>query len=61
MLLRKTSQAVVIPEQPELRYSFSAGLVRIRAEKDIHHAIRRADKLLYEAKSAGRARIIDDR
>ncbi len=61
MLLRKVSQAVVIPEQPELHYSFSAGLVGISSEKDILHAIRRADKLLYDAKSAGRARIIDDR
>lgn len=57
MLQRKIAEMVVSPTHPELRYSFSAGLVEIRPDKDIHHAIRKADRLLYVAKSAGRARV----
>jgi len=57
VLLRKVEQMVVTPVHPELRYTFSAGLVYVREGKDIYRAIRRADKLLYDAKSAGRARI----
>ena len=44
-------------EQPPLRCSFSAGLVAVTFDEDIHDAIRRADKCLYEAKAAGRARV----
>lgn len=57
VLLRKVSQSVVIPEHPALRYTFSAGLVRVQEDEEIHEAIRRADQLLYDAKSAGRARV----
>jgi diguanylate cyclase (GGDEF)-like protein len=39
-------------------YSFSAGLVLVRHDKDIHHAIRRADRLMYRAKQEGRARVL---
>lgn len=39
-------------------FTFSAGLVLVRQDKDIHHAIRRADKLMYRAKAEGRARIL---
>jgi diguanylate cyclase (GGDEF)-like protein len=38
--------------------TFSGGVVRVRADRDIHHAIRAADKLLYRAKDLGRARVI---
>jgi diguanylate cyclase (GGDEF)-like protein len=41
-------------------YTFSAGLTLVRQDKDIHHAIRRADKLLFQAKAAGRARVVGD-
>lgn len=57
VLLHKVADMRVSPAHPELRYSFSAGLVEIRSDKDIHHAIRNADKLLYAAKSAGRSRV----
>lgn len=43
-----------------VQYSFSAGLTLIRQDKDIHHAIRRADKLLFQAKAEGRNRVICD-
>lgn len=56
-LLRKVEQMVVSPQFSELRYSFSAGLADVRVDKSIHHAIRRADRLLYDAKSAGRGRV----
>ena len=39
-------------------YSFSAGLVAVRHDKDIYHAIRRADRLMYRAKQEGRARVL---
>ncbi|SCY17161.1 diguanylate cyclase (GGDEF) domain-containing protein [Paracoccus tibetensis] len=38
--------------------TFSGGVVRVRADQDIHDAIRAADKLLYHAKNMGRARVI---
>lgn len=42
-----------------IQCTFSGGLVRIRPHRDIHSAIRSADKLLYCAKSSGRARLLD--
>ncbi|TQM94341.1 diguanylate cyclase [Roseinatronobacter monicus] len=45
-------------ESADVTYSFSAGLVLVRDDKDIHHAIRRADKLMYRAKLEGRARVL---
>lgn len=39
-------------------YSFSAGLVLVRSDRDIHHAMRRADRLLYQAKHEGRGRVL---
>lgn len=41
-----------------IQCTFSGGLVRVRYDRDIHHAIRAADKLLYQAKDTGRARIL---
>lgn len=41
-----------------IQCTFSGGLVRVRPDRDIHHAIRAADKLLYRAKDMGRARVI---
>lgn len=43
---------------PSITFTFSAGLVLVRHDRDIHHAIRRADSLLYRAKSEGRARVL---
>lgn len=57
ILLSDVADMIVSSTHPELRCSFSAGLVQIRSDKDIHHAIRRADRLLYDAKFAGRARV----
>lgn len=39
-------------------YSFSAGLVPVLRNEDIHQTIRRADRLMYRAKAEGRARIL---
>lgn len=39
------------------QYTFSAGLVSVGPDKDIHEHIRLADRLLYGAKSSGRARV----
>ncbi|MDP3342281.1 GGDEF domain-containing protein [Frigidibacter sp.] len=56
-LQQKLDQSGPIADHPSFRYSFSAGLVRIDPDEDIHNAIRRADKCLYDAKAAGRARV----
>ncbi|MBZ4690208.1 diguanylate cyclase [Cereibacter changlensis] len=42
-------------DHPSVAYTFSAGVVALRPDRDIHHSIRRADKLLYRAKEDGRA------
>ncbi|MEA5162761.1 diguanylate cyclase [Cereibacter johrii] len=54
-LQQALASAVVSRDQPALRCTFSAGLVAMRRDKDVHHAIRRADRLLYRAKADGRA------
>lgn len=41
-----------------ITHTFSAGLVLVQEDEDIHHAIRRADRLMYRAKAEGRARIL---
>lgn len=41
-----------------IQCTFSGGLVRVRYDRDIHHSIRAADKLLFRAKETGRARIL---
>lgn len=40
--------------------TFSAGLVELGADEPMAHGIRRADELLYQAKAAGRNRIVDE-
>lgn len=49
-----------ISDQASIRYTFSAGLTLVRQDRDIHHAIRSADKRLFQAKSEGRARVVVD-
>ena len=46
--------ATVCARVPELRVAFSAGLTRYRDGEPINQAIERADRALYNAKSAGR-------
>jgi len=45
---------------PPLFISFSAGLTKYRAGEHIEHTIKRADELLYLAKSNGRNQIVHD-
>ncbi|PTE21034.1 hypothetical protein C5F48_14335 [Cereibacter changlensis JA139] len=42
-------------DHQSLSFTFSAGVVALRPGEDIHDEIRRADRLLYRAKSDGRA------
>jgi PleD family two-component response regulator len=43
---------------PELRASFSAGLTAYRPGESMAEVVERADKALYLAKEAGRARTV---
>jgi len=43
-----------IEERPDLRYTFSAGVIDVSPDDDIDASLRRADELLYAAKAAGR-------
>lgn len=47
-------------EDTNFRVTFSAGLVELGPDEPMAHGIRRADELLYQAKAAGRNRIIDE-
>jgi diguanylate cyclase (GGDEF)-like protein len=49
-------EAVVVPYLPDLRPTFSAGLVRLEGGEALHHSIERADRALYRAKADGRNR-----
>lgn len=46
-----------IPDRPDLRYSFSAGLLEVSGDHDIEQSLKRADELLYRAKEEGRDRV----
>lgn len=45
-------------QEDEFSVSFSAGLVAVERKEEVEETIARADKLLYQAKSQGRSRII---
>jgi diguanylate cyclase len=49
-------EAEVVAYAPELRPTFSAGLVRMMGSEPLHHCIERADRALYRAKAEGRNR-----
>jgi diguanylate cyclase (GGDEF)-like protein len=51
-------QAMTVPGLDDRRITFSAGLARRRAGEPFADAISRADKALYQAKEAGRDRIV---
>jgi diguanylate cyclase len=51
-------EAEVVPYVPELRPTFSAGLVRMQGQEALHHSIERADRALYRAKAEGRNRTV---
>jgi diguanylate cyclase (GGDEF)-like protein len=52
--------AMTVPGLDGLRISFSAGVVRRHGGEPFAEAIRRADKALYQAKEAGRNRVVVD-
>lgn len=57
-LRQHLSQLSVRRDIPELRISFSAGLVSYRGDETLDEAIDRADKALYKAKTGGRGRTV---
>jgi diguanylate cyclase (GGDEF)-like protein len=48
-----------IVEMPDFRYSFSCGLVLLSPDWELDEALHSADQLLYQAKLAGRARVVN--
>lgn len=47
-----------LPEAPEFRYSCSAGVALVRPGETVGEVLRRADEALYQAKRAGRNRVV---
>lgn len=47
-----------LPQHPELRMSFSAGLVQAAPDETLDQLVERADKTMYQAKAAGRNRCV---
>ncbi len=47
-----------LPEAPEFRYSCSAGVALARPGETVGEVLRRADEALYQAKRAGRNRVV---
>ncbi|EYC49866.1 diguanylate cyclase [Hylemonella gracilis str. Niagara R] len=60
-LRQDLSDSRPVPDHPQLRLSFSSGLAQIKAQDtDASALYQRADRALYGAKNAGRARDLDD-
>lgn len=55
LLQKAIRQPAGCPDNTAIGCSFSAGMVAVRPDKDIHDIIRSADKLVYVAKNDGRA------
>lgn len=55
------SASVLNHEGRTFRMTFSAGLVELRAPGDFLGALKQADQLLYQAKMAGRNRVVSER
>jgi diguanylate cyclase (GGDEF)-like protein len=53
-------RAMAVPDLDGRQITFSAGLARRRADEPFADTISRADKALYQAKEAGRDRIVQD-
>jgi diguanylate cyclase (GGDEF)-like protein len=58
-LRRLLSRDLVWGERPHLRVTFSAGLTAWRPGESMRQALARADRALYEAKAAGRDRLVE--
>ena len=43
-----------LPDQPNFRYTFSAGLSMLRAQDTMGSAYKRVDNAMYQAKNEGR-------
>ena len=57
-LLRLLARPGRLPQQPELQYSFSAGLTEIKPGDSVQDVYKRADAALYDAKFSGRGRLM---
>jgi diguanylate cyclase (GGDEF)-like protein len=56
-VLKLVGGSIPIPQLPECRYTFSAGLTTMSPDDDIDSLLRRVDELLYRAKRAGRIQV----
>lgn len=54
----KLDAAVVVPQIGPLAMTVTMGLCQAKEEMELHQAIERADKALYEGKKAGRDRCV---
>lgn len=50
--------SVPLPQEPDFRFTCSAGITFIQTHESVHTALKRADDALYEAKHSGRNRWI---
>lgn len=57
-LRSKLSRQPLLPDRPELKVSFSAGIAALQANETMGNAINRADLALYQAKKAGRGQSV---